>query len=228
MNHHLISDSKWSRCCRFPIINVYRSYLTTNVVVLSNSQQIRDPCVFKCTDERRAHRISQSVSQSVRPGSGSHQKPNHRMHPQRQRNRRRSGSTASRHNHIIFYRAMNLVLLFSRSCPWHTFTILIFWSGFVGLRRERAPRGTRDVRGSGGRVLGSARLMKMIEHAWTKVLSASLKTHTVVVFFYKCHTVAIHYWHSYQPWSRECWSLRRLGYSFHGNGDVLCSVYDRI
>lgn len=98
MNHHLISDSKWSRCCRFPIINVYRSYFTTNVVVLSNSQQIRDPCVFKCTDERRAPRISQSVSQSgrdpahirsrttectrsrARSGSGTGAGPDRRLH----------------------------------------------------------------------------------------------------------------------------------------------------
>lgn len=157
MNHHLISDSKWSRCCRFPVINVYL-HITPHTLVLFHDrcrcfvEYAADPCVLRRTDERKSRRISRSVSQSVSQAGirclASEAEPPSEpaAEPPRQRNHTGAGPDRrlSRHNHIISYRVKNLVLLFSRSCPWHTFSTLIFWSGFVGLlRRERALHGRR-------------------------------------------------------------------------------------
>lgn len=79
----IIWDSKWSRCWRFTIINVYR-HISLHIMMRFHGIQSRSAIRLRCKDGRKM---------SVRPGSGSHQ------------NRRRSGST------ITSSWAVNAVLL---------------------------------------------------------------------------------------------------------------------
>lgn len=178
MNHHLISDSKWSRCCRFPVINVYL-HITPHTLVLFHDrcrcfvEYAADPCVLRRTDERKSRRISRSVSQSVRPGSGvSHQKPNPRVNPQR--SPRGSGTTPALvridgfHVTITSSRiALRISCCYSLARALDTHSVLSssdlgLWV-CCGVNAHCTVDG--DARRSGGRVLGSARLLKMIEHA---------------------------------------------------------------